>query len=172
MALSKPSTPTASVRAITSVSRDCRAIERRLDLADHFGCRHQPLLVEVAAALGKGLVLELDRVGAGAFEQPHGARDIERIAVAGIGIDDQIGGNPVADRADDVGDFAHADQADVGAPEAGIGDRRAGYVKRPERGLFGDQRGEGVVDAGRDHDGLSRQAGAQIVRLRHHCSPR
>ena len=44
----------------------------------------------MAAALGKVLVLELDRVGAGALELADGAHDVERIAVAGVGIDDQV----------------------------------------------------------------------------------
>ena len=64
-------------------------IERRLDLADHFGGRDQRLVVEMAATLGKVLILDLDRIGAGALEQADRALDIERIAVAGIGIDDR-----------------------------------------------------------------------------------
>ena len=91
MARSKPSTATASVRAMISVSRERRASTRGADLAAHLGRRDQRLAVEMAAALGKVLVLELDRVGAGALELAHGALDVERVAVAGVGVDDQMG---------------------------------------------------------------------------------
>ena len=58
------------------------------------------LLVEMAAALGKVLILDLNGVGAGALEQPHRALDIERIAVAGVGIDDEMRTDPIADQRD------------------------------------------------------------------------
>ncbi len=64
-------------------------VERRLDLADHFGGRDQHLVVQMAAALREILVLDLDGIGAGALEQADGPFDIEGIAVAGVGIDDQ-----------------------------------------------------------------------------------
>ena len=65
-------------------------IDRGADLAAHLGRRDQRLAVEMPAALGKVLVLELDRVGAGALELADGAHDVERVAVAGVGIDDQM----------------------------------------------------------------------------------
>ena len=65
-------------------------IDRGADLAAHLLRRDQRLAVEMAAALGKILVLELDRVGAGALELADRAHDIERVAVAGVGIDDQM----------------------------------------------------------------------------------
>jgi hypothetical protein len=39
-------------------------------------------------------------------------------------------------------------QADVGAAQPGVGDRRARQVQRLEAGLLGDQGGQRVVDAG------------------------
>ena len=90
MARSKPSTATASVRAMISVSRERRASTAARILPHISPRRDQRLAVEMAAALGEVLVLELDRVGAGALELAHGAHDIERIAVAGVGIDDQV----------------------------------------------------------------------------------
>ena len=83
-----------------SVSARSARIDRRLDLAGHLLRRDQRLAVEMAAALGKILVLELDRVGAGALEQAHGALHIERVAIAGVGIDDQMGADAVADQRD------------------------------------------------------------------------
>src|SRR5262249_59843578 len=56
-------------------------IERRLDLAGHLGRRDEDLAVEVAAAFGKILVLELNGARPRAFEQAHGAPDVEGIAI-------------------------------------------------------------------------------------------
>ena len=135
-------------------------IDRRLDLADHLRRRDQRLVVEMAAALGKILILDLDGIGAGALEQAHRALDIERIAVAGVGIDNEMGRDAVADQRDCIDHLGHADQADVGPAEPRIGDGRAGDIERLETGLFGDQRGKRVVDARRDQDRRARQAGA------------
>ena len=134
MARSKPSTATASVRAMISVSAMARESTAALILPTISRRRNQRLVVEMAAALGKVLVLDLDRVGAGAFEQPHGALDIERVTVAGVGVDDEMGGDAVADQRDGIGDFAHADEADVRPPEPRIGDGRAGNIERLETG--------------------------------------
>ena len=49
-------------------------IDRGLDLGDHLGARDHLLALEVAAALGEHLVLDLDRVGAGALQHLDGAR--------------------------------------------------------------------------------------------------
>ena len=135
-------------------------VERRLDLADHFGGRDQHFVVEMAAALRKILVLDLDRVGAGALEQADGALDIEGIAVAGVGIDDQMCAHAVADQRDGFHHLAHAHQADVGPAEPGIGDAGARDVKRVEPGLLCDQRCERVIDAGRDEDRRAGETGA------------
>ena len=89
----------------------------------------------MAAALGKILVLELDRVGAGALELADRAHDIERVAVAGVGIDDQVRVDAVADQRQRLGDLGHADEADVGPAEPGVGDGRAGDIERGEPGL-------------------------------------
>ena len=78
------------------------------------------LVVEMAAALGKVLVLELDRVRPGPLEQAHGAFDIECVAVPGVGIDDQMDADAVADQRDRLHDLVQADEADVGAAEPGM----------------------------------------------------
>jgi hypothetical protein len=125
----------------------------------------------MAAALGKILVLELNGAGAGALEQAHGTLHVERVAVAGIGVDDQVGRHAVADQRHGVGHLAHADEADVGPPEPAVGDRGARNVKGVEAGLLGDQRGKRVMDAGRDHDRRLRQAGPQRAPGAHALPP-
>ena len=132
MARSKPSTATASVRAMISVSRECRASTAARILPHISSRRDQRLAVEMAAALGKILVLELDRVGAGALELAHRAHHVERVAVAGVGIDDQMRADAVADQRQRLGHLGHGDEADVGPAELGVGDRRAGDIERRE----------------------------------------
>ena len=94
----------------------------------------------MAATLGKILIFDLDRLRARLLEQPHRARDIERIAIAGIGIDNEIGIDAIADQRDRINDFGETDQADIRPPEPRIGDGRAGNIERMKPGLCRDQR--------------------------------
>ena len=147
-------------------------VDRGADFAAHLVRRDQRLAVEVAAALGKILVLELDRVGAGALELADRAHHIERVAVAGVGIDDQVRADPVANERQRIDHLGHGDEADVGAAEPGVGDGRAGDIERREPGLARDQRGERIVDPRRNHDGLAAEARAQGFRVGHGHIPR
>ncbi len=70
---SKPSTAMASVRATIIRSGSRARVDLGLDLGDHLGGWDDLLALEMAAALGKHLVLDLDRVGAGALQQLDGA---------------------------------------------------------------------------------------------------
>ena len=135
-------------------------VDRRLDLAHHLGGGNERLAVEVAAALREVLVLELDGVGAGALHLPHRAPHVERVAVAGVGVHDQVGADAVADQRDGADHLAHADEPDIRPPELAVGDGGARDVQRAEAGLLGDQRGERVVDAGREHNRRPREADA------------
>ncbi len=142
-------------------------IHRGADFSAHLGGRDQRLAVEMAAALGKVLVLELDRGGAGALELAHGAHDVERIAVAGVGIDHEMRIDAVADQRQRLRHLGHGDEADVGPAEPGVGDRGAGDIERREARLRGDQRGERIVHAGRHDDGLAGKTGAERFGVSH-----
>ncbi len=71
------------------------------------------------------MVLNLDRVSASLFETADRAHDVQGVAVAGVGVDDQVSSNAIADQGQRVGDLAHAHKADVRPPEPGVGDRGA-----------------------------------------------
>ena len=89
----------------------------------------------MSAALGEILVLELDRAGASAFEDADRAYDVKCVAVAGIGVHDQMSVDAVADQRQRVGHLAHRDEADIGPAEPSIGDRGAGDIERGEASL-------------------------------------
>src|SRR5262249_58322328 len=73
-------------------------IDRGAKLAAHFGGRDQHLAIEMTAALGKILILDLYGVGADAFELPHRAGHVKRVAIAAIAVKAEICGVAVADR--------------------------------------------------------------------------
>ncbi|MNV56391.1 hypothetical protein D3C71_1486710 [compost metagenome] len=135
-------------------------------LAAHLGGGDHGLAVEVAAALGKGLVFQLDHGRARPLEAAHGALRVQRIAKAGIGIDDDGRGHPFGNAGQRVFDLGVRGQADVRAAQARIGDGRAGQVQRAKARLFGHQRRQGVVDAGSQH-GARGQLCFQVLLL--HC---
>ena len=66
--------------------------------------------------------------------QAHGALHVEGVAVAGVGVDDERRGDPVADQRHRFHDLVHGDEADIRPPEARIGNPRAGHVERLESG--------------------------------------
>ena len=107
----------ASVRATIIRSGSVRASTAALILRHHLGGGDHLLALEMAAALGKHLVLDLDRVGAGALQHLDGAPHVERVAEAGVGIDHQRAGKHLADRGDVVGKLGQRDEPVVGNAE-------------------------------------------------------
>jgi hypothetical protein len=70
--------------------------------------------IRVAIVSWEGLVLELDRGDAGRLELAHGANDVDRGAVAGVGVGDQrhLAEGPHK-HAGPLGHLGLGDQADV-----------------------------------------------------------
>jgi hypothetical protein len=114
---------------------------------------------KMPAALREDLVLDLQRVGAGALEQPDGAHHVQRIAEAGVGIDHQRPGKSLADRRHVLGELGQRDEPDVGDAEIGVGDARAGHIGDGKPQIRDHARGERVAHAGQQHG----CAGAQHV---------
>ena len=122
------------------------------ELARHLGRRNQRLVGKMPAALWKALILELNRRRAGLFEDPHRARDVERVAIASITIDDDRRLDALAHEAQRLGDFRHRDEADIGRAEPRIGDGGAGKIHGLEARTHRERGGERIIDAGRDDD--------------------
>src|SRR5581483_7002082 len=136
-------------------------VGRRPQPRDHLFGRNQRPLQLVAALLGAGLILDLDRGGAGRLELAHRALHLQQVAVAvvGVGDDRQIhdrGGAPHPLR-----HLAQGDEAQVRQPQRRGRLAVAGQVDAGEAGLLDQQRREHVVGAGRDHDPVPAQQVAQ-----------
>jgi hypothetical protein len=130
-------------------------VQRRMQLAGHLGHRDHGLAVEVAAAFGEALVFQLDHRGAGALEGTHRALRVQRIAEAGVGVDDHRQRHALGDARQRVFHLGGGGQPDVGAAQPRVGDGRARQVQRLEAGLLGDQCRQRVVDArGQQRRGL------------------
>src|SRR5579859_2200660 len=99
------------------------------------------------APLGKALILDLYRVRPSPLEQPHGALDIQRIAVAIVRVDNQICIDAITDHGNRFNNFRDTDKSDVWPSQPRIRDRRAGYIERMKPGLRRDQGRERIVDA-------------------------
>jgi hypothetical protein len=112
----------------------------------------------MTAALREILILDLYGIGANSFELSHRACHIERIAVAGISVDDEMRRYTVADRCDRLCHFCHAHETDVGPGESCIRDRSARHIKRGKPGLGCKERSESVINSRRDDDGLVSKA--------------
>ena len=83
-----PATATASVRAMITRSGSVPRLDGGPELADHLVGADQRLAAHVPALLGHHLVLELDPGDAGLLVQLHRADDVDRVAVAGVGVGD------------------------------------------------------------------------------------
>jgi hypothetical protein len=93
-------------------------------------------------------------MGAHPLEGTNRARHVECVPVARVGVDNEMGIDPIADQRERIGDLAHADEADIRPAEPGIGDGGSGDIQRGETCLRRDQRRERVIDTGRHHDRL------------------
>jgi len=107
----------------------------------------------VAAALGRGLVLEVDACHAGLDEPLHRVAHAKRVPVAGIGVAEE--GD--ADGAGEIACIEHhlgeGGEAGVGDPEQAVGRATAGEVAGFEAGGLHHARLEGGARA-RQHKDL------------------
>jgi hypothetical protein len=117
------------------------------------------------AALGERLVLELDRGRSRPLEQPDRPLHVQRVAVAGVGVDDDGRLDAFAHMRERVRDFARRDKADVGSAQPRVGDRGPGEVKRLEAGRCGERGRQRVIDAGREDDAALRDTRFQRQEL-------
>ena len=93
-----------------------------LDLLDHLVVLYDFLSLEVAAALRKRLVFQLDTAGPRILELLYGTHDIDRISESGIRIDEERHVDNIPHGANVIDKFLERDQSQVGYPEIHVGD--------------------------------------------------
>ncbi len=108
--------------------RDDHQVAARLDGGRDFG-RHvarvnEVLAVQVSAFLGQHLILDVHGARTNLLKGAHHVHDVERLAIAGIAVDEQWKTSCANDLAHKEGDFLHRDDAEVGQAH-GSGHRRA-----------------------------------------------
>jgi hypothetical protein len=146
-------------------------VDRGLHLLHHLVERDHVLAGEVAALLGKYLVLDLQSRRAGALEHAHGAHHVDGIAEPRIGIDDQRQRHGVGNRGHRVGDLGEGGEADVGRTQVHVGDAGSRDIDHLEPQLLDHAGEQRVRRAGRLHGRAPRDDLLQPVRRFHRRSP-
>ena len=139
---------------------------RGAHLADEVVGVDDLLAVEVTAALGRDLVLDVQRGRAAQRVLAHGPHDVELVAVARVGVGDHGDRDRGGEAAEVLGHLGHGQQPVVGVAEGG---RRAGarHVHSREARLLDQAGGQRVVGAGRHDQLVARQELAQPRAGRH-----
>ena len=124
-----------------------------LHLGRHVFERNQILAIQMAAALRKHLILQVQCRGTGSLVGHHRAHAALHLAVARVGIGDHRQPACIGDLADGAANLRHGEQADVG--EAGhVGGGASRHVQRLKAGLRDRARHQCVEGAGGMHHAL------------------
>ena len=136
------------------------AFDRGLQARDHLGGGDDLLAREVAAELGRDLVLDLHAGGSSPRDRMHGGRGI---APAGVDVHEQ-GKVHSADNPVDVGqDVTEVGFTGVRQAEGLVGNAGAGKVERLKASALGEQRGIGVDHAGNLQGFFRLERGAEFL---------
>jgi hypothetical protein len=110
--------------------------------------RMRPAASVTATTLLKALVLDRHRSGPGPGQLPDRALQRQRIAKAGVAVDDQGDGYAIGDLHDGVDQFRCGDQSDVGSSQTGHRETAAAQKGGGKTGLFDKQGAEAVIASG------------------------
>ena len=97
------------------------------DLGRHVVRVGELLVVQMAAFLRQQLVLDMHRAGAGILEDAHHVHDVQRLAVAGVAVDQHRQARRAGDLADEKRDLVDGDDAEIGQAH------RCAVIAAPER---------------------------------------
>jgi hypothetical protein len=98
----------------------------------------------VAATLRPFLIFDLNGADARALELAHGAENIDRPAIAGVGVGDHRNGHHIGDSTDMLDDLLERNDADVRGAENAHRYTRAGDIDGREPRCFDQPRGDAV----------------------------
>ena len=121
------------------------------DLGGHVMGVGQLLVVEMAAFLGQQLVLDMNGAGAGFLEDADHVHDVERLAIAGVAVDQQRQAARAGDLADEERDLVDGDDAEVGQAHR-CRHRGAGQIEGLKACGLGLQRRHAVMRARQAQD--------------------
>jgi len=117
----------------------------------------------MAAAFGEHLVLDLDRIGAGALQELDGAHHVHGVAEASVGVDHQRPRKHLANGADVVRQLAERHQPVVGNAEIGVSDAGAGDIGGRKAEIGHDTGGERIAHARQDDGGAGLEQGSEVL---------
>src|SRR5215470_16620270 len=124
-------------------------VDRGADLADHLAEAHHLFALVMAAFLGRDLILDVERCDPRFLVLADRADDVDRIAVAGIGIGDDRDADRLYRQPDEANVLRHGEQPQIGvAVRPRITPTR--QIDRLEPGLLDEPRRQRVIGA-RDH---------------------
>jgi hypothetical protein len=162
--MSAPASRNACARSIAgSKPSIATRVDCGFDLGHHLDRRDHLLALEMPAALREHLVLDLDRVGAGALEQLDGTPHVERVAESGVGIDHQRAGEDGTDRGNVVDQLGQGDQAVVGDAEIGVGNPGTGHIGGRKAAVGNHAGGKRIGDARQDQRRAGDERGAELT---------
>ena len=131
-------------------------IDRRLDPAQRLVSADHQLAARMTAALRRQLVFNHGAGEAGLGIALDSAFDVERVAIAGIGIADHGDRSCVTDIAPLLDHFGIGDQAGIGQAEPRRGNREAAHEACLEAGAFNHPGRQGI-ETGRCHVDTGRR---------------
>ncbi len=118
-------------------ARAMASVYRSLELAAHFGHRHDGFPVKVTTALGKTLVLNLNHRRARTLKTAHCALGVERITEASVCIDDDRRTHTFGNASQRIFNLRVGREPHIRASQMRVGNGRARKVQGLKTGLLG-----------------------------------
>ncbi len=123
--------------------------------------RDDHLVIEMAALLGKALVLEMQAGDPALLKFAHRARHVELVTIAGIGIGDHRDFHGGGQTARILRHLGHSDEAVIGIAQRGRS-ARAGHVDDGKAGLLDDPCADAVIGTRRHDHAIPLQERAEL----------
>ena len=125
-------------------------VHRGTDLLNHLVERHDILAGEVTTLLRKHLVLDLQTCRTSPLDHAHSPRNVDRIAEAGVPVDEDRHRHRIDDRPDVVGKLAQGDQAYIRYAKVHVGNAGTGDIDAVVAQILGHARKQRIWRAGND----------------------
>ena len=125
-------------------------LDRGADLTHELAPRNDLVPREMAAALGRDLVLDVESRHSGRLVRLHGPPHVQRVSVSGVGIGDERHVEDGCEVSRVIRHLAEPREPEVGQAEPRGGGAVAGHVDRRKSRVLNEARRDAVVGAGDD----------------------